>query len=233
MTPWPKSRAGAVASLACSVLVALALGWSTVRAQAAGTGLFHTRELYSADLAAFTKWDGVVARTDREERHAATCPAGAGKDCVALWWQRFVATLSRLPLRARVERVNAVLNQVRYVSAETNWHDPNHWETPYEFLTHGGQCQDYAIAKYMALEASGVPDSALRLAVVHDRVTALDHAVAVVYVDGQALVLDNQTAAVMPADQLRRYVPYYSINRSGWWYHVPAQGTGFRVASSR
>ena len=73
----------------------------------------------------------------------------------------------------------------------------------------------------MALAASGVPESALRLVVVHDRVTGLDHAVTVVYVDGEALVLDNQVRDVLPSSRLTRYVPYYSINRTGWWYHQP------------
>ncbi len=211
-----------------------ALPAATGLAQADATGLFGTRELYSDNLAAFTKWDGVVARTDAQMRHPRDiCDAGTGTQvCVADWWQSFVAELARLPLRERVMRANAVLNRVRYVSAEANWHDPNHWETPFEFLTRGGQCQDYAIAKFMALAAAGVPESALRLVVVHDTETSLDHAITVVYVDGEALVLDNQVKDVVPAVELVRYVPYYSINRTGWWYHVPVR-SGTRLAAAR
>ena len=65
----------------------------------------------------------------------------------------------------------------------------------------------------------------MRLVVVHDLETRLDHAVTIVYVDGDALVLDNQMKQVVPASQLRRYVPYYSINRTGWWYHLPRTST--------
>jgi len=178
--------------------------------------LFGTRERFSGDLAAFTKWDGVVARTEREMRSAPPC-----QGCVGEEWRRLVAELAALPLRERIARANDVLNRVHYVSAVANWRDPDHWETPYEFLARGGQCQDYAIAKFMALSASGVPESALRFVVVHDRVTGLDHAVTAVYVDGEALVLDNQVREVMPSSRLGRYVPYYSINRTGWWYHQP------------
>jgi predicted transglutaminase-like cysteine proteinase len=210
------------ARLLVACVIAMVCAAPVARADNAAE-LFGTRELFSADLVAFTKWDGVVARTDREARNAgAPCRSEApGQVCVAQEWRDFVAELSALPLRQRIARANEVLNRVRYVSATANWHDPDHWETPYEFLARGGQCQDYAIAKFMALAESGVPQAALRFVVVHDLKTALDHAVTVVYVDGEALVLDNQVRQVVPASHLRRYVPYYSINRTGWWYHVP------------
>jgi predicted transglutaminase-like cysteine proteinase len=196
--------------------------------------LFGLQEVYSSNLTPFTKWDGVVARVERERADgAAICKAEPdGETCVATRWASFVAELKRLPLRERVARVNSVLNRVPYVTAQANWHDPNHWETPYEFLTRGGQCQDYAIAKFMALEQSGVPQEALRLAVVRDTARALDHAVTIVYVDGAALVLDNQNEAVVPASPHGRYRPYYSINRAGWWYPVPERASTVRVARS-
>jgi predicted transglutaminase-like cysteine proteinase len=183
--------------------------------------LFHTREQFSADLAPFTKWNKVVARADRQARDPASfCATYAPADvCAADRWAALVALLAALPLRERVERVNAALNGVPYVSAAANWNDPDHWETPFEFLAKGGQCEDYAIAKIMALAATGVPEEALRLVVVRDERLSLDHAVAVVYVDGEALVLDNQLGDVMPAARIGWYVPYYSINRTGWWRH--------------
>jgi predicted transglutaminase-like cysteine proteinase len=216
---------------AASLLLALFLGLpSAVDA----TELFGMQEVYSTNLTPFTKWDGVVARVERERADGtAICEMQTtNQPCVAQWWASFVAELSRLPLRERIARVNSVLNQVPYVTAQANWHDPNHWETPYEFLARGGQCQDYAIAKFMALEQSGVPQEALRLAVVRDTEKAADHAVAVVYVDGAALVLDNQNQAVVPASAHGRYRPYYSINRAGWWYPVAEPAGGAKIAQT-
>jgi predicted transglutaminase-like cysteine proteinase len=193
-------------------LIALSL---LSRADAAG--LFGRSEIHSADIAPFTKWDGVVARSD-----ASSVDAGA--------WRTLVAELKALPLRQRVERANEVLNRVRYVAAEANWHDANHWETPSEFLARGGQCQDYAIAKFLALEQSGVPEEALRFAVVRDSLHGADHAVTIVYLDGEALVLDNQAPSVLPDTALPHYTPYYSINRLGWWYPLPAKAEPTRMA---
>ena len=210
-------------------LVALFLiaGFAPVRAE----GLFHTRELFSTDLAAFTKWDRVVERAEQEQHSTATCTA-ATPGCAAAEWQALVAELRALPLRARVERANDVLNRRPYVTSQANWHDPDHWETPYEFLERGGQCEDYAIAKFMALAASGVPERDLRLVVVRDTAKLLDHAILVVYVDGEPLVLDNQIKEVTPAARVTGYVPYYSINRTGWWYHQHDGATGARLASA-
>lgn len=216
---------------ACAAfLLALLAFLAAVPAEAAG--LFGTREVFSANLGPFTKWDGVVARTERDlAATPARCGNGADEQaCAAERWRAFIAELKTLPLRARVERVNAVLNRVRYVSAEANWHDPNHWETPLEFLSRGGQCQDYAIAKFMALEESGVPEEALRLAVVRDTYLGADHAVAIVYVDGEALVLDNLAPDVRPDSAIDRYIPYYSINRQGWWHHLPGRPAPTQVA---
>ncbi len=186
-----------------AIFLTMPLSFAAV-AQANDAGLFGTSEIFSANSAAFTKWHGVAARSAGES----CADLRRGDPCPARWWQDFVAALARLPLRQRVERANEVLNRVPYVSAEANWGDRDHWETPFEFLARGGQCEDYAIAKYMALAASGVPENSLRLVVVRDTYRSLDHAVAVVMVDGEPLVLDNQIKTVMSAESPGRYVPY-------------------------
>jgi predicted transglutaminase-like cysteine proteinase len=190
----------------------------------ASTELFGTRQVYFADLAAFTKWNEVVARTNRQLADPRElCPNGASdRGCVVARWEAFVAALRPLPLVERVMLVNSSLNRVPYVAA--NPRDGDRWETPFEFLERGGQCEDFAIAKLAALSESGVDERDLRLVVVWDEVERLPHAVAVVYVDGKALVLDNQIKEVTPDTNIGRYVPYYAINRLGWWLPVAADG---------
>jgi predicted transglutaminase-like cysteine proteinase len=177
------------------------------------TGLFGTSETFSSNLAPFTKWTEILRRMKTER--SVTC-TGA-RLCVAGRWQHLVAELRALPLRARVIRANDELNRVPYVSSAINWHDPDHWETPLEFLARGGQCEDYAIAKIMVLIAAGTDPDAVRLVIVRDRDTGLDHAVAVAYVEGEAMLLDNQIKAAADASLIDRYAPYYAINEAGWW----------------
>jgi len=98
-----------------------------------------------------------------------------------------------------------------------------YWETAFEFLRHGGQCQDYAIAKYLLLREAGVPANLMRMVVLRDAAIGLDHAVLAVYVDGEPMLLDNLHAGIVPASEASNYHPYYSINENGWWYHFGGQ----------
>ena len=89
------------------------------------------------------------------------------------------------------------------------------------FRMQNGDCEDYAIAKFMALRALGFENPEMRIVVLNDLNLGIAHAILVVYVDGKALVLDNQIRSVVPADSIRHYQPVYSVNEEGWWLHRP------------
>jgi predicted transglutaminase-like cysteine proteinase len=212
------------------LLMALAGAASAARIEGDGyPALFGTREVFSPDSSAFFKWHGMLARFAVEERTEPACAPRAAEPCRPAEWRALLASLQGLDLRAKIERVNAAINRHPYVPSFVNWHESNHWETPFEFLRKGGQCQDYAIAKYLLLRASGVPAAKLRLVVLRDTHLGLDHAVTVAFLDGEALVLDNQRRDIVPASRLDYYRPYYSINEQGWWLH---RGAGARYASA-
>lgn len=182
--------------------------------------LFGTREIFSRDSSAFFKWNGVLARFRAEQRSAAVdCAPRSSGVCAPAVWRALVEELRPLDLRAKVERVNAEINRHPYVPSMRNWGESNHWETPFEFFRKSGQCQDYAVTKYLLLRAAGVPADRLRVVVLYDTRLGLDHAVTVAYVDHQALMLDNQIPDVVPVESIDHYQPYYSINEQGWWLH--------------
>ena len=173
--------------------------------------------VFSPDLHAFQRWQLVKARFASESESPTQCSGSNRQRCPSVWWNNLIAKVRDLPLPQRIAEVNTVLNQIPYVPATTNWHDPGYWETPYEFLVHGGQCQDYAIAKYLALVAAGVSESQLRFVVVRDKEQNNNHAITIASVADEALVLDNQNEKAEPVDQVNRYTPYYALNNSGWW----------------
>jgi predicted transglutaminase-like cysteine proteinase len=209
-------------------------GASAAVAQAAHAGarpaaaLFGTREIYSPDTAAFDKWTGMLTRF-RLEQAAAQRGCAAAAACAPAEWREILGALDGLDLRAKLDLVNNAVNRHPYVASQANWGESNHWETPFEFLRKSGQCQDYAIAKYLLLRAAGVPAAQLRVLVLRDAELGLDHAVTVAYVEGEAFLLDNQIGTVVPADSVHHYQPYYSINEAGWWLHV---GPNARYASA-
>jgi len=188
--------------------------------------LFGTREIYSSDIAAFDKWTGMLKRFRLEQ---AAPPGACAAEAACAEWRQILDALDGLDLRAKLDLVNAAVNRHPYVTSQRNWGESNHWETPFEFLRKSGQCQDYAITKYLLLRAAGVPATQLRVLVLRDTELGLDHAVTVAYVEGEALLLDNQIGNVVAADSVHHYQPYYSINEAGWWLHV---GPNARYASA-
>ncbi|MGH6988474.1 MAG: transglutaminase-like cysteine peptidase [Stellaceae bacterium] len=164
------------------------------------------------------RWRRVMTRFAEERADpAAFCTVEMTGTCPRILWQDLVARLRLLPLGARVALVNQFFNRRPYVPAAANWGRPGYWETPYEFLARGGQCQDFAIAKFLALLQSGVPERDLRFVVVRDAVSGLDHAITVVDLPSGPVALDNQMPDATPlADLASRYQPYYALNDRGW-----------------
>lgn len=187
--------------------------------------LFGTNEIYSSDTGRFTKWTAMLERWHRERSAWVACaqgePANPSADCAPSQWRQTVERLKPLELRVKLATVNAVINRFPYRTSAANWNQPNYWETPFEFFRKSGQCQDYAITKFMLLREAGVSNDQMRIVVLRDIRLGEDHAVVVVYVEGRALMLDNQIPEVVPVDSVPHYRPYYSINESAWWLHEP------------
>ncbi len=191
---------------------------------AAPPPMFGKREIHFSNLAQFTRWTDLLARWKVEREDAAeSCFAAdaAAAPCAPPEWTDLVERLHGLPLRRQLEAVNDAINAHPYVSAVQNWGDPTHWETPFEFMRKNGQCQDYAIAKFLLLRELGVPNDRMRLVVLRDVHRQFDHAVLVVSVDGQELLLDNLIDGIVPASAPANYRAYYAINETGWWLYSP------------
>jgi predicted transglutaminase-like cysteine proteinase len=133
---------------------------------------------------------------------------------------------------ARLEAVNVFFNR-RIVFAEDSqtWAQADYWTSPIELLAQGrGDCEDYAIAKYFSLLATGMPSSRLRLVYVRAQVGAdiQAHMVLAYYAQANAepLILDNLITSVRPASRRPDLVPVFSFNSDGLWQGMGAQSTG-------
>jgi predicted transglutaminase-like cysteine proteinase len=129
--------------------------------------------------------------------------------------------VAALPLAERIVAIDRAVNAIPYVADSANWDSADYWATLAEFAARGGDCEDYASAKYALLRASGVAASAMRVVVVQDRWTGGAHAVLVVNVDGEDIVLDNQAAAPVRAAGETRYRPIYAVSEQRWWVYLP------------
>ena len=72
------------------------------------------------------------------------------------------------------------MNKVRYVRDPTNWNVKDYWETPWEFFEKQGDCEDYAINKYMTFRRLGYPPADMRIVVVRDLYSNVSHALLLV-----------------------------------------------------
>lgn len=181
-------------------------------------GLFGTSEKRSGNLKPFTKWAGMFSRYERDMN----TPTGAR---IMAEWKENLKAFQGLPLKEMAERVNDLANRQPYINDSRNWGTSDYWETPIEFMQRGGDCEDFAIAKYAALKILGVPEERLRVAIVHDNVKNIPHAILAVYTDDGIYILDNQNKSLVDGNGAGRYRPIFSINRTAWWLHASPDST--------
>lgn len=186
--------------------------------------LLGSSESQSDDLRQFTKWVDVLDRIfvdHRSPENPCASEPGSG-DCRVAEWQAFVAGLSNRSRQEQMIAVNAYLNRIAYIEDRQNYGVTDYWATPREFLVRGGDCEDFAIAKYASLRALGFSASQLRILVLQDETLKTPHAVLVVYVDGKVHMLDNQIKKVVDANSAQHYRPLFSLNERSWWMHKRA-----------
>jgi predicted transglutaminase-like cysteine proteinase len=116
--------------------------------------------------------------------------------------------------RARVGDINRAVNlAIRPTSDVARFNVPDVWTTPLTtFALGAGDCEDYAIAKYVALREAGVDVADLRLMIVRDRALKQDHAVAAARVDGQWLILDNRHMMLLSDMDVANLTPLVALD---------------------
>lgn len=194
--------------------------------------LFGTIEFEARSHSALPQWRRVMAGVNSEIETYRLC-AIDGEACPnrgVMAWQALLQGLKGEDQMKQIRSVNRFINQWRYRTDERNFGQSDYWATPVEFMTHSGDCEDYAIAKYVSLRQLGFSADQLRMVVVHDVLRDLAHAVLAVYVDGEVLILDNLSNAVLPHHRLSQYLPYYSVNEKARWTHMPSTPT--QIASN-
>lgn len=153
-----------------------------------------------------------------QERYGAT----AADSVVA--WRLMMDEARSLPVQQQLDLVNQFFNRrIRYALDPDIWSVTDYWATPLETMGRGmGDCEDYAIAKYITLKLLGVPNERLRLIYVRARTAgALTEAHMVLgYFEnpaGEPLILDNLITSVRPASRRNDLTPVFSFNSQGLW----------------
>tara|TARA_R110000744_G_scaffold2394_6_gene9774 strand:- start:169 stop:816 length:648 start_codon:yes stop_codon:yes gene_type:complete len=146
-------------------------------------------------------------------------------------WQQLLNDSHNLSIDEKLYQVNNFFNALDFVDDIKHWGKDDYWATPVEFLaTHGGDCEDFVIAKYFSLIELGVPAEKLRLMYVTAIRLRQAHMVLAYYEEPNSvpLVLDNINQRILPASRRRDLLPVYSFNGDGLWL-AKEQGRGQKV----
>jgi predicted transglutaminase-like cysteine proteinase len=167
----------------------------------------------------WAKWRGVEAAIDEEASTLAQCRYDVER-CSSSAALRFLAMIDEAQKaagREKLDAVNRMINSAIVYTSDLAQHGvADLWSSPLETLASGrGDCEDYAIAKYVLLRESGVAVQHLRLLLVHDRSIGQDHAVLAVREADRWLILDNRWAALMDSSEARHLTPLFAIDHKG------------------
>jgi predicted transglutaminase-like cysteine proteinase len=180
------------------------------------------------------KWNELVADVRSESEilarcrtDAAHCPPAAKK------FLDVVADGRAHDGRARVGVINRDINMaIRPTSDLAQWGVADRWSAPLETLATGrGDCEDYAIAKYVALREAGMADSELRLIIVRDLKSGSDHAIVAARVDGNWVMLDNRRMVLTEDSTMTRVMPLFAFDATGVRQFATSVAEAHRLAA--
>ena len=148
---------------------------------------------------------------DRCRANAESCPSYAAQ------FLRLIKAVKAKSGRDQLDEANRAVNMaIRYVSDYAQHGEADRWSAPLAtFATGKGDCEDYAIAKYVALREAGFPEGDLRVVLVRDHAVRQDHAVLAARLDDRWLILDNRRAELLADSDVSSFTPLFAINHRG------------------
>jgi predicted transglutaminase-like cysteine proteinase len=168
--------------------------------------------------ALWVKWRAVEADVESDLQALQEC-RDTGQGCASAPAMRLIGIIDQARPhhgRARIEAINRAINSsIRYVSDLQQHGALDLWSAPLSTFAAGrGDCEDYAIAKYVVLRLAGVAIDDLRLLLVRDRVAG-DHAVLGVRDGERWLILDNRHSTIFDSENLPHFTPLFALDHQG------------------
>ena len=115
----------------------------------------------------------------------------------------------------KLKMINNFYNNVRYASDKKIYKVSDYWANPYEFLGKDkGDCEDYVISKYFALEYLGIDSKKLFFTYVKSSKFKETHMVLTYFrtPKSEPLVLDNINHKIFLASKRKDLIPIYNFN---------------------
>ena len=164
---------------------------------------------------AAAKWRAVLARIDSEEETLAACRANLNACSPATRRLLQLAELGRQRAgRARLGEINRAVNlSIKATSDWSQYGVDDFWSAPLATIEKGaGDCEDYAILKYLVLREAGISPDDLRLLIVSYPRRRTIHALLAVHLDQEWLLLDNLTMVMVNSLEATQYRPLIALD---------------------
>ncbi|HMF27115.1 MAG TPA: transglutaminase-like cysteine peptidase [Pseudolabrys sp.] len=160
------------------------------------------------------KWRELQSRIIADEKTIAACYSNENTCSQAA--RRFLAIVKLAQKhkgRAQLGWLNRTVNMiVKPASDQALYGDVDYWASPLQTLDNkAGDCEDYAILKYVALRELGVGADDLRVVIVQDEIRLTEHAIVAVRSERKWLILDNRTMAILNTEDARNYRPLFAL----------------------
>jgi predicted transglutaminase-like cysteine proteinase len=167
----------------------------------------------------WAKWRKLEAELGDDAQMLAYCRADRAhcSNPAALKYLTLIDHARGLQGRARIAWINRTINAVvRYASDPDQYGVDDLWSPPLVTLQTGlGDCEDYAIAKYVLLRDAGYEADNVRFVIVRDRLARQDHAVAAVREGGRWLMLDNRHDVLLEHKDTGHFIPMFALDLNG------------------
>jgi predicted transglutaminase-like cysteine proteinase len=165
-----------------------------------------------------SKWAALQPHIRSDQNTLAACRSNEN-DCpaAARAFLQIIEQGRKREGRARIGEINRAINLSIKPMADSVQHGiADVWSAPLAtFKAGAGDCEDYAIAKYVALRESGTVSDDLRLVIVRDIKRGADHAVVAVRFEGEWLILDSRHLVLVNADEASYYLPLLVMDHRG------------------
>lgn len=120
-----------------------------------------------------------------------------------------------------MQLVNNFANRMPYIEDIDNYGLRDFWAKTETFFELGGDCEDFAMAKYKLLERVGFHPDRMRIVLVVDNKRDRQHAMLVVNANGRGWMLDSLMRDVVPHEVATQYRPTVSRSGQRLYLHVP------------
>ena len=203
------------------LLATLAIAWPGAAVAQNRLGLFGSLEFRTGSIEAIPQWTAVLDRIEGQRSVYTACDQGDCRQAGVREWRLQVSDLASADPLQQLQAINRFANRAMpYLEDLQNYGRSDYWATPLEFLDQSGDCEDYAILKFVSLLELGFSNDQMRIVVVEDVLRRLPHAVLSVEIGDEVYILDSLFDVVLPHTRVTQYAPQYSVNQTTRWAHI-------------